>query len=436
MAVAGVPDGAGQRGPLVVQPEPGLCGDEMVERARALRTMLRAQQNEADAQGYYTAEVHEAIKSAGLYRAIQPKMFGGYEVDLPTFLKISVEISRGHPGSGWCYTLASSHALLVASYFPFEVQRELFGPSGDFRAPHKAPPSGTFKRVEGGYIVNGIWTYASGIPYGTHFFGGATLPPDADGGPSRWAHFIVRRDQVAILDDWGGDYSLGMQASGSHGVRLENVFVPDRHFIHADILLSSDPSGKGTCGTELHDNPMYLGVVGGAYHATFGAILTGTARASLDEYEDIMRKRALPNNPNMQRLDDPDSQRVIGKAVQLTDAAEALTIACGRHYMEQCERWKRAGKPISAEDTLRLWGMAQEACFMACEAVELMFKTAGATASNPDQKLSHYFRDIQMYLVHPSSQPRVTSMIAQTYLGLPLTLFSERGRTNTGAKGT
>lgn len=434
MSKARLPSSEGHRVPVLAQPEPGLCREDMVERARALRTMLRAQQDKADEQGYYTAEVHEAIKSAGLYRALQPKMFGGYEVDLPAFLKISLEISRGHPGSGWCYTLGSSHVMLVASYFPFEVQRELFGPTGDFRAPHKAPPSGTFKRVDGGYMVDGVWTYASGIPYGTHFLGGGTLPPDAEGSAPRWAHFIVRRDQVTVLDDWGGDHSLGMQGSGSHGVKLENVFIPDCHFIHADILLSSDPSGKGTYGTELHGNPMYLAVVGGAYHATFGSILTGTARASLDEYEDIMRKRAVPNNPNTQRVNDPDSQRVIGKAVQLTDAAEALTIACGQRYMDQCEHWNRTGKPITAEDSLRLWGMAQEACFMACEAIELMFKTAGATASRPGEKLSHYFRDIQMYLVHPSAQPRVSSMLAQTYLGIPLTMFSERGRPGQEAK--
>jgi 3-hydroxy-9,10-secoandrosta-1,3,5(10)-triene-9,17-dione monooxygenase len=417
----------------MAQPEPGLSRDDMVARARALRAVLRAQQNEADAQGYYTAEAHEAIKSAGLYRALQPKMFGGYEVDLPTFLKISLEISSGHPGSGWCYTLASSHAMLVAAYFPFEVQREIFGPAGDFRAPHKAPPSGTFERVEGGYIVNGTWTYASGIPYATHFFGGAMLPPKSGGAP-RWSQFIVRRDQIEMLNDWGGDLSLGMQASGSHSVKIESVFVPDRHFIHDDILLASDAGGEGTFGTELHGNPMYLSVLGGVFHATFGAIMTGAARAALDEYEDIMRKRFVPNIPGLLRLDDPDSQRVIGKAVQLTDSAEALTIACGHRYVEQCERWQRTGKPITGEDTMRLWGMAQEACFMACEAIEIMFKTAGAAASHPSQKLSHYFRDIQMYLVHPSSQPRVASMLARTYLGMPLTLFPDESRAGTEAK--
>ena len=52
----------------VPQPEPGLTPETLVERARGLRDMLRAQQEEADERGWYTDEVHEAIKAAGLYR--------------------------------------------------------------------------------------------------------------------------------------------------------------------------------------------------------------------------------------------------------------------------------------------------------------------------------------------------------------------------------
>ena len=38
------------------------------------------------------------------------------------------------------------------------------------------------------------------------------------------------------------------------------------------------------------------------------------------------------------------------------------------------------------------------------------------------QRMQRYFRDIQMYLVHPSSQPIVQSLYAQNYLGLAVGL--------------
>ena len=91
--------------------------------------------------------------------------------------------------------------------------------------------------------------------------------------------------------------------------------------------------------------------------------------------------------------------------------------------MDYCARWGRDRTPITTEDTLRLWCMAQEACFMACEAVELLFKTSGAATANRGQRLQRYFRDIQMYLIHPSSQPWTSAARAQAHLKLPIAMF-------------
>src|SRR5688572_2806532 len=114
----------------VPQPEPGLTPAMLVERARAMRSLLREQQEAGDERGYYSDEIHQAFARNGFYRILQPKLFGGYEMDLVTFVKVIMEISQGHPSSGWCYALASSHALLVASHWSEDAQRELFGPTG------------------------------------------------------------------------------------------------------------------------------------------------------------------------------------------------------------------------------------------------------------------------------------------------------------------
>jgi len=124
-------------GDAIPAPEPGLTAETLLERAAALVPLLRAQQDEADERGYYSAQVHEKLLRAGLYRTLQPRRFGGYELDLGTFLKVVVEISRGHPSSGWCFTLASSHCLILASHWSEQAQRELFGATGDFRASHR-----------------------------------------------------------------------------------------------------------------------------------------------------------------------------------------------------------------------------------------------------------------------------------------------------------
>jgi 3-hydroxy-9,10-secoandrosta-1,3,5(10)-triene-9,17-dione monooxygenase len=345
------------------QPEPGLRPGTVLERARALRPKLREQQDEADQRGWYSDEIHQAFLDGGFYRLLQPRMFGGYEFDLPVFIRVVMEIARGHPSSGWCYCLGSSHSLLVASHWSEQAQRELFGPEGHLRTPHRAPPAGELRRVEGGYIVTGSWNYSSG------------------------------------------------------------QFVPDRHIVDSVLLSLPDWSKGGTAGTRLHGNPMYLGIVGGAYHATFGAILTGTAHAALDEYESLLHKNPMMGNPAQRKLHDPASQSVLGEALALTHSAEAISLSVAQEYMDQCWRWKETGQPITNEDTFKLWATAQKGCYLACEAVEKLFHAASASAAHKGQKMQRYFRDIQMYLVHPAAQSLIPQLYAQNHLGLGGGLF-------------
>src|SRR5690606_4353330 len=96
---------------------------------------------------------------------VQPRLFGGYGFDYVTFYRVMIEIARGHPSVGWCLTLGASHAALIASHWPERAQAEIFGADGHFRAPHRAGANaGTCRRVDGGYVVDGVWGYASGVP--------------------------------------------------------------------------------------------------------------------------------------------------------------------------------------------------------------------------------------------------------------------------------
>ena len=151
---------------------------EIIARAARIGAQLRAEQDESDARGRYSDAIHQQLLEGGFYRILQPQMFGGGGADCETYIRVIMELSRGHPGSGWCYALGSSHALVLASHFEESVQRELFGPDGDFRAPYAALPAGMpkFERREGGYVVTGLWTFASGVPVANHFLGGGLIP--------------------------------------------------------------------------------------------------------------------------------------------------------------------------------------------------------------------------------------------------------------------
>ena len=394
-------------------PSAGLTPDEAVARARALHPLLQAQQMENEARGAYSQELHAAFLEAGFYRLVLPRLFGGYEFSLPDFYRVMVEISRGHPSVGWSVTLPSSHVLFVASHWPEQAQREVFAGADYTLIPWRAAPMGKAVRTPGGYTVTGEWNYASGSPYGTHFIGNAAI----EGGGS--VHCLVPRADYSVLEDWGGERTMGMQASGSNSVRLENVFVPGHRAVaNPGMRVPEDGLASGTPGTRLHGNPMYLGQIGGPFQASLVAVVVGAARAAIDEYTSIVTTKKQMYDPTTLMADGPDAPRHLGVAITLTDAAEAGLLGSMEKYMDLCRRCVRDGAPISDEDNLRLRGSLQQTGQLACDAIELLFLTAGSSAARRGNRLQQYFRDAQMYRSHGSSSPdEVSARLGRSWLG-------------------
>jgi 3-hydroxy-9,10-secoandrosta-1,3,5(10)-triene-9,17-dione monooxygenase len=405
-------------------PEPVLTPQIMIARAIELRALLRAQQDENDERGHYSQDLHREFLRAGFYRITQPRLFGGYEFGIDIFYRVMLEISRGHPGVGWCLTLAASHAFVVGSHWPERAQREIFGADGHFIAPHRPPPLGTLTPTHGGYLMNGTWDYCSGIPYATHFIGGAFI--ERAGEQPAIAQAILPREKVTVLDDWGGDKTLGMRASGSNSVRVDNAFVPEHHVVVFSAGLNATPESMadGTPGTRLHGNPVYLGRLAGPYHCSLVVPVVGAARAALDEYEDIIKTRTTLSVPQKPRVQHFDFQRSFGQALTLTDAAEALLIKGCEMYHDYCRRWAEHHTPITTEENMRLWGMIQHAGRMACEAVELLFHTAGSAPARKGHRLQRYFNDVAMYRGHVSSQQlNFASGLARLHFGQPWGMY-------------
>ena len=402
-------------------PEPGLTPDEMIARIRAMRPQLLDEQEEADRRGHYSPDVHEQLQKAGFYRCLQPRRFGGYEFDVPTFFTAAIEIARGGPGSGWCATLAAGHALPMAAHFSEEAQRLVFGPDGEFRAPHRAAPGGVATRADGGYIVNGQWRFSSGIPYATHFMGTTIVPSDNEGDPPLVMTFVVPRGEYTMLEDWGGGETLGLRASGSNTVVLKDCFVPD--IMVSEGLWMSKDTDAGSHGTDLHRNSMYLGRTLAFYMGELISVQVGAAYAALDEYERLMRtiKARTPLQPL--RIETPEHQRVFGLALSMTEAAQAVLIRMGELYMEYGRQWEQEGRSFTPADDLRLFGSLQQAGKLCWEAVELLYRSADSSVvGRGDSRLQRYYRDVSMYRGHGSAQYETTApIIASAYLGLPFT---------------
>jgi len=402
------------RASAVPVPEPQLTPDELIQRAIDLRPRLRAKQDETERRGVHSEALHQEFRKAGFYRAIQPRRFGGYEIDLKSYYRLAIELSRGDPSTGWCVVLGSGHALMLGSYFSEAAQAAGFGPTGDFNGPSVAAPNGTATPSGNGWLVKGKWAYASGAPYATHFMP-TVLISDDTGGPPRAGIALIPRAQWTMLDDWGA--ILGMRGSGSNTIVVEAAQLPKDHVVHLDML--NPDLSNGTPGSRLHGNPMYAGRCLAFFRAELDAILVGLGYAALDEYEQSTRTKNTLYPPIQPRYTHPDYQRYVGLALGMLDAAERIVLSSADSYIGYCRRGFEGGAPFSLEEDLRLVTSLQHAGRLAWEAIEMMFRTSGSTAAKDGERMQRYYRDASIYRGHLSSQfERTAHYLGLVHLGL------------------
>jgi 3-hydroxy-9,10-secoandrosta-1,3,5(10)-triene-9,17-dione monooxygenase len=388
-------------------PHPDTTPRQLIERAAALRPMLRERQEETEANRRISDDTNDRLVEAGFYRCLQPRRFGGYEFDLPTFARMAIEISRGCPSTGWVMTFTAGHTHVFAK-FAEEAQVWGYGDNGEFRAPMSSG-SATAKPVEGGYMINGYFDYASGCDVATHFFGGANVVSD-DGEQKPRLNCLFERSELEIIDNW---QIMGMRGSGSKRFQATDVFVPEYRASQRDPLFPIDERLQPGYG--VHKGALYAGPSMNILMCEIAAVAVGTAWAALDAYEDLMRVRSARAPVPTARTDTPEFQRRYGEALSLIKTAESALI----EYMERCRLDAEEDVRFTPEASQAIVLVDQQVTKLAGEAVDRLFLSAGSSAARPGSALERYFRDMATLRTHITLQfDRNWESVARTHFGI------------------
>ncbi|MFE0678540.1 acyl-CoA dehydrogenase family protein [Streptomyces sp. NPDC058867] len=405
------------------QPDSALRPEDLVARARSLREHLRQEQDATDERGTYSPETHELFRSAGFYRTLLPRRFGGYEFDIPTFLRVMVEVARGCPGSGWNLCLASGHAIQLAGIFE-ESAQERAAADGNFAAPFRPMLTGTATRVEGqGWRIEGKWEYCSGSPYSTHAMVGVRLMDNGTQAGEGLA--LLPRDGWILLDDWR-ERAFGMRGSGSNSITTADggTVIPDDFLLQG--RLREFKGGRDTAGYRVHGNPMYAGKPDGYLQLEIVSVIVGCAYAALDEYERIIRTKKSVGSQPVPRFHTQQYQRYWGLAAGKIRAAEDILMHMAEHYMRLCQEAVDDTTPQDVKDDAeRVMVIAvatHHAVELAWEAVELMFRTSGTSEGGRNgTRMQRYYRDMSTARTNAGLQYETFAhMFAQLHFGLPV----------------
>ena len=395
-------------------PEPNLTPEEVIRRAEAMLPLLRERQAACEADGRLSEDTNRRFIEAGFYRILQPRCFGGYEFDLPTFLKVMIAISRGCSDSGWVLALTAGHAFLLASY-PEAGQREGFGERGEFRCPGVAIPTGIAVPVDGGYRIKGAWDYSSGCDLATHFIGLSVIQNPNSSTPIGVMMALFDRDQYQIVDNW---HVFGMQGTGSRRVVVEEMFLPAYRALMIGTVTGETIHPRP--GSLLHKNPFYRGRITSMLVSELVAVCVGIGRGALDIYEEILRNKPANYAPFQKRSQEPEFQRYFGEARALVDTAEAALFQMAAYYIECTRREAEEGVPFSEEQDRRFLQIEQQCVRLCWEAVEMMFRTSGTSAAANTATLGRYFRNLAVIRTHVTVQWNHTSVnSARLHFGMP-----------------
>ena len=106
---------------------PGVTADAkgFLDRIDALLPEIRARAAETERTGRVSDEMIAALTEAGVFRAVQPRQWGGLELDHATFYEGMVRIASACGSTGWVSSVVGIHPWQIA-LFANEAQRDVW----------------------------------------------------------------------------------------------------------------------------------------------------------------------------------------------------------------------------------------------------------------------------------------------------------------------
>src|SRR5437016_1955626 len=133
-----------------------------VRAAAALRSVIRGYRGEIEREQRLPKALVEQFHAAGFYSLVIPRELGGLQADPLTYVRVVELLAEGAGSVGW--NLANnSIGQLVTLGLPDEGVHEIY-PTGHatIMAGTAVQGGGQAVPVDGGYLVNGHWTFGSG----------------------------------------------------------------------------------------------------------------------------------------------------------------------------------------------------------------------------------------------------------------------------------
>lgn len=380
--------------------------EEYLQRVRALIPAIRERALPAERLRRLPEETFAEFQEAGLFRCLQPKRYGGYELDPGTLYQAVMEIGAVCGSTAWILGVIGIHNWHLALFAP-QAQDDVWGKDTGIQVSTSLAPTGTVTRVDGGFRLRGRWSFSSGCDFCQWAALGGLVPPLGDGDAPDMRTFLVPRSDYTIDDTW---YAVGLCGTGSKDVVVDDAFVPEyRTHSYRDAFYLTNP------GAVVNDAPLYRLPFGLVFPACISSPAIGVALGALEAFRDQTTIRISPRDRS-RVAEDPFAQ------LALAEAAAEVTAARDRLLGNFAEamRTVRDGTALSLAQRARYRWDTAKAVDRSVRAVDRLFEASGGRGVFLDNPIQRAWRDVHAIRAHAGNNlERAAFVFGRSEFGLP-----------------
>src|SRR3954465_5632846 len=256
---------------LAKQDSKALSAAEIVARTRAMIPKLRERAPQGERERRLPKDTIADMQAAGLFKVLQPKRWGGYELDILTYFETQMALGEGDMSVAWVYGVVGVHPWFVA-LLDDRAAKDIWGKDASTLICSSLMPTGMAKAVDGGFRISGRWKYASGCEHCEWAFLGCMV----EGGSDMRCLFLVPRADYEIIDTW---HVPGLKGTGSHDIVVKDAFVP------AHRMQSQADNFRGIApGHAINTAPLYRLPFGQVFFRGISTGAIGALQGMLDAY--------------------------------------------------------------------------------------------------------------------------------------------------------
>lgn len=379
----------------------------LVQRARDMVPYLQETAAKAEADRKVPEETIEKMQAAGFFRVLQPKRWGGYEMDPQVFFDVQMTLAEGCMSTAWIYGVIAVHNWQIA-LFDLKAQEDIWKDDTSVLIASSYMPVGKVEPVDGGYKFSGRWAFSSGCDHCQWVFLGGIVPPTAENPNPDYRTFLVPRSDFEVLDTW---HTFGLKGTGSNDIVVKDAFVPEyRTHSSLDGFQGTNP------GIDSKTIPLYKIPFGQLFPRAVSGSTIGATQGAINFYRKVASVR-IGTNTGSKTAEDPHAQMAVARAQALVDQLKLKLKANFEQLMAD------ARKDQATDMTTRIQyryesAAVPEQCLQ--EVLELQ-KMCGGRAIFTSSDLQRFVLDILAGRAHVANNPY---QFGKNYGGVQLGLES------------